>query len=210
MVARRVDLQDPATHCARDGTTIVCWDGYDILPHGPAYLRLGGDTPNYVALDDQNVLYADSSLTDEVFEYPLGGLEVVELAPAGEGGACVLDPTGEVTCFGPEQGRFTEPPYERLVGGNHQTVCAQRAADHVLVCNGGQTFDWGPLRHVVVMDLPSMVLLDEGTPNERWDNVPLHYGDPPHVCAITESNAVRCSGWRYDFPDLQAALPAGN
>jgi hypothetical protein len=81
----------------------------------------------------------------------------------------------------------------------------------VIDCNGRELFDFGPVIDIAVSQRPAYERVFVGTPNETWSPVyPDPAVDPPHICVITATNAVRCEGFRYDFPDLQASLPSGD
>lgn len=111
-------------------------------------------------------------------------------------------------CEGPGEYSFDNPPYIQIDSG--MLGCASRP-DGVVECSNGSAYDFGePLRDFAVATLPADYrLFFEGTPDERWVPVYAEPEDLPHICAITESNAIRCVGFRYDFPDLQEALPRG-
>jgi len=123
--------------------------------------------------------------------------EVVQLAQAGNGG-CVRYQAGDVECFGSENGDpvFDNPPYRDLQGGLW-SVCATRE-DWTIECNDGAVLNFGPYRDMDVSTNRNRVI------QPSWL-------EGRSVCVITEDNAVRCDGLRYDgYPDLLAKLPQGN
>lgn len=96
---------------------------------------------------------------------------------------------------------FGERHADILRGGKH--------ADTLVGGNGADTLLGGePLRDIVVTQD------DIYERSRNWDEGEERYvgrlptvEDDPFICAITDSNAIRCSGWRYGFSDLQNALP---
>lgn len=206
-------LEDLSTFWARDGNAIVWFNGTEpLFPEGASYRRAGGTYLWPLALDAENLLYVGyipvpTTEPDlETYELP-ADLEVVDLANAGET-ACVLDTTGVITCFDEHEGLFDDPPYVMLKSAGPWGLCAVEA-DHDIVCTDGTTRNWGPLRDLVVT-WSDLELVDAGTPDERLHNDGQAWGDDLSVCAITASNAIRCAGQRYDWPDLQSQLPAGD
>jgi len=124
--------------------------------------------------------------------------------------ACVLSDQGEVRCPGVNPPVFDNGPYRMLDGGSRH-VCAVRE-DWVVECSDGSEYDYGPIRAISAgsmttyeWDPGSGAFADEG----RWVGQPTERTDPPHLCVVTESNTIQCTGWRYDFADLQASLPGG-
>lgn len=138
---------------------------------------------------------------------PLDG-PVQELMAIYPSVGCALFETGEIECYGPGAPQFDNPPYVDIAGG-YMFGCGVKP-EGVVECNNGESYDFGePLRDLTVWSWQTYQRVYEGTPNEGWGPVIPSMEDEPHICVITESNAIRCQGWRYDFPDLQAALPKG-
>ncbi|MEZ4317265.1 MAG: hypothetical protein R3F61_07165 [Myxococcota bacterium] len=193
----------------------MCWGGSQSAPfpepedwsyrlfHGP----LSG---SYAALTTDNRIVV-RGLTIEPVEFSLPPSTFVETLVSVAGGACVLTDDAAVQCFGgsitPE---FTNPPYRMLQAGAF-AVCAVRD-DWTIDCQDGSTFDFGPIRALSVYSHSYYVPIDpppsDGSP--PWEARQPQPTDRPHICVVTEDNAVRCEGWRYDFDDLQAQLPKGN
>ncbi|MEZ4320921.1 MAG: hypothetical protein R3F61_25815 [Myxococcota bacterium] len=208
-----VDFDMIGTECGLADGEVYCWGGLASapFPNDRTYRLFHGPYSGaYAALTTENEIVIRGG-TEEP-EYQLDpGLEVDTLVSFDVSGACVLTSTGEVHCMGPGWvPEFTNPPYQRLDGG-FRSVCAVRQ-DWVIECGDGSTFDFGPIRALSVYS------------HEHWDPIvpPPAFGgpaytrvlaevsDPPHVCAITEDNAVHCVGWRYEFDDLQDQLPKGD
>jgi len=129
---------------------------------------------------------------------------VDRVVPLGNG-ACVLIEQ-QVHCFGDiapwstppaTDALFDNPPYQDLQAGL-EVVCAT-TWDWQIECNNGETYSFGPYRHLAV-DSSRMPHPDNPP---RWET--------PSLCAITTDNSIRCIGERYDgYPDLLAELPVGN
>jgi hypothetical protein len=111
--------------------------------------------------------------------------------------ACVRREIGTIECHEMlgTMTQFTNPPYV-MMDSDLGIACAVRD-DWRIECNTGETYDFGPIRDIAVTWYGS------GIESEWFDGT-------TSVCVITETNAIRCAGARYDFPDLQAALPTGD
>ncbi|MEZ4320803.1 MAG: hypothetical protein R3F61_25200 [Myxococcota bacterium] len=197
--------------CALNGTDVVCWQtGPSEFPSGEVYVNLHGEGFSHAALTDQNQLYIRFQGDPEAgYDFTLDPARVVvDMVHVEPADACVLDSDGIVECFGTSGYHFDNPPYVMLAA-TYSAACAVRE-DWRIDCRNGSTFDFGPLREIEVTLRPSYVLVNEGTASERWQ---VQYPDattPPHICVITRDNAIRCEGFRYDFPTIQASLPQGD
>lgn len=159
---------------------------------------------NNLALDDTNTLHfggmywsnASPNSVPGSYAFPADG-EIVEIATLDYDYGCVLDSEGAVTCVDHHGLRAIQPfengPYQRI-RGNFGATCAQRV-DHVIECDTGETFDFGPLRDFAVSE-NRPVTFDEG-------EVSLE------LCVLTEQGAIHCVGERYR-PDLLEQLPTGD
>lgn len=164
---------------------------------------------NFGALDGENVVVGPG-VDYSLYELQLPtDLEPVDLAvsysvsipdAAGPFGACVLDADARIGCYGSlqEVAVFDAPPYKGIQGGNG-VVCAQRAADGVITCSDGSTFDLG-----------EVVTWAAGVwPDTTVEPVEGYYPLRPSACGITVDNAIHCEGPLYTQQTLDrlAALP---
>ncbi|MEZ4320860.1 MAG: hypothetical protein R3F61_25510 [Myxococcota bacterium] len=209
-----VDFDMIGTECGLADGEVLCWGHIAAAPfpddrtyrlfHGPY-------SAAYAALTTDNEIVIRGE-TQDPLEYPLDpALEIETLVSFDVSGACVLTTAGNVDCMGPGWvPEFTHPPYRRLAGG-FRSVCAVRQ-DWVIECGEGTTFDFGPIRALSVYSHERMepVVPPPVLSGPRYSRVFAQVSDPPHVCVVTEDNAVRCEGWRYAFDDLQAKLPKGD
>lgn len=209
-------LRDLLTYCALDADQIVCAEiGSSPFPADRSYVLLAGHPMRPAAVDSQNRIIVQNWCQEGAIaecQALYGPALEIELPPtmqvvdviAPDGGVCVLDSGGVVTCFGAREGLFPNAPYTHIAG-DHFGVCAARE-DGVIECSDGTTHTWGPLRDLLALGSAPFIGSDEA----GWDRVQPVWGGPVDLCAITEDNAIRCAGWRYDFADLQAQLPQGD
>jgi len=204
-------FQNLTTQCARLDTEIICWGSApSSFPAELAYTDVDGYAIRHAALTTDNQLLirtqgSQANARDFLLDPAKTYIDVAQIDPSS---ACALTDTGEIECYGSEPIFFDNPPYVMLRSGNF-AVCAARE-DWVIECRDGSSFDFGPLRDMEVATLPTFSLENPGTESEWWRPAYPDGDTPPHICVITQDNAVRCQGWNYDFPDLQAALPAGD
>jgi hypothetical protein len=210
---------DIGHRCGLYGASIGCF-GVDEVSFGDskqythlAYEYGGSGSAVPVALTVENALVfpahpqAAYNLPSEVDVEALVGFDSLN--------ACALTRTGDILCEGANPPSFDNPPYVMLSGGG-QAACAVRE-DWLIECTDGSTFDFGPLRHLEVTSLAhwepwvdtGLVTPLDGTVPDFQITYPTAQ-DPPHVCVVTQDNAIRCVGPHYDYPDLQQALPAGD
>jgi len=203
-------LQDASqvnSQCALVGVDVVCWDtGPSTFPTEYSYLDVHGEGSSHAALTIDNRVFTRYQGVEEGYDFELDPtreyLKVVHIEPWD---ACALGSDGVIDCVGPNNTSFDNPPYRDIAAGWF-AACAVRE-NWEIECNYGYEFDFGPIRDIEVTQTSSYSLIDVGTPAERWFPNYVEPGDPPHICVITQDNHVRCEGWKFDFPDLQAALP---
>jgi hypothetical protein len=184
-------------------------DCFDSIPDSRTEtLRLLDGWRLYAGLTVDNVLIGITNMGADPEDIPLTR-PVVEIMTFEPSTRCVLYEAGDVECFGPLEFTFPDPPYVDISGGGWHG-CAVRA-EGIVDCSDGRRLDFGePLRDIVVTQddiYERSRNWDEG--DERYVGRLPTVEDDPFICAITESNAIRCSGWRYGFSDLQNALPKG-
>lgn len=190
-----------------DGRLIDWADGEQPMswyPQERSYVKLAFAWAN-VALDSQNVLHyggVDGSHTPQAPQpasyafAPDRG--ILEISSWQVNMGCVLDADGGVSCVdrtglvNPQP--FVTGPYQRI-RGNFGATCAQRV-DHVIECNDGETYDFGPLRDFAVSENRYLTYDQGGVLSLE-------------LCVLTGKGAFRCVGERY-APDLQAKLPTGD
>ncbi|MEZ4316905.1 MAG: hypothetical protein R3F61_05365 [Myxococcota bacterium] len=194
------------TLCALLNDEVDCIDGYASADlDGTPFRLLSGMAPIHAGVtnDDRLLLLTAPDAVSELAITP-GAAEVMAFQPAT---ACALMETGEVECFGPIPVVFPNPPYYDIAGG-YWVGCAAR--DPGLVdCSNGETYDFGErLLDMTATNWTRYVPNEPGSLYE-WGAILPTPSDPPHICVLTESNAIRCQGWRYEFDDLQRALPKG-
>ncbi len=207
--------------CGRHGERITCFGVDPVLFDSTlrythlAYDYAGGGTfgsPIVASTTANTVVFPAHPAADYAFP---DDVEIEELVGYNTLNACALTSTGDILCVGANPPSFDNPPYEMLSGEN-KALCAARA-DWLIECTDGSTFDFGPLRHLEVASLAYWVPnepddpLDPIGPDEpAYEITYPTLDDPPHVCVVTQDNAIRCAGPHYDYPDLQQALPAGD
>ncbi|MEZ4318365.1 MAG: hypothetical protein R3F61_12715 [Myxococcota bacterium] len=207
-----LDWDALGVECGLADGAITCFGGGNSAPfpepEGWSYRLFHGPYSNsYAGLTTDNRIIIRGTVE---LEFALPTSMTVETLASFRGGACVLTSVGEVACFGGSiTPAFTHPPYRMLQAGDH-AVCAVRD-DWTIECQDGSTFDFGPIRALSVYTHIQYVPIDppaDGSP--PWEPRYAQSTDRPHICVVTEDNAVRCEGWRYDFDDLQAQLPKGD
>jgi len=203
------DIRRSNSKCALSGTEIVCWAiGPSVFPTEYEYVDLHGEESIHAALtSDNRLLIRRQDFPEQGYDFELDPTrEIAKVVHVDPWDACVLGADGVVDCYGPGGTTgFDNPPYVDIAAGE-ASVCAVRDTWEI-ECNFGHRFDFGPIRALEVTQDPSYSLRDVGAPTELWfPNYP-EPGDPPNICVITQDNHVRCEGWKYDFPDLQRALP---
>ena len=203
------NIRRATSRCALSGTEVVCWaTSPSLFPTGYEYVDLHGELSSHAALTADNRLFIRrQGSPDQGYDFELDpNRELVKMVHVEPWDACVLGADGVVDCYGPGGTTgFDSPPYVDIAAGRW-AVCAVRDTWEI-DCNFGYRFDFGPIRTLEVTQESSLSLIYEGTPAEQWfPNYP-QPGDAPNICVITQDNHVRCEGWKYDFPDLQRALP---
>ncbi|MEZ4316903.1 MAG: hypothetical protein R3F61_05355 [Myxococcota bacterium] len=194
------------TLCALLNGKVDCIDSYDNEDWDHLDLTLlSGMGPMHAGLTTDNRLIG-MAWPDIVLEDPIDGV-VVDVMAFQTQNRCALLDTGEVQCFGPIPVVFPNPPYYAIAGG-YWVGCAAR--DPGLVdCSNGETYDFGErLLDMTATNWTRYVPNEPGSLYD-WGAILPTASDPPHICVLTESNAIRCQGWRYEFDDLQRALPKG-
>jgi len=206
----RADYDAIAYECGLADGEMICWGNMrslGLFEPTKTYTHFAGRGSSYVgttyvALDTDNVLHHYDN-TD--YSFP-PELEVETLVGFDNQNACALTPDGTIVCVGSNPPTFDNPPY-RMLSGAGMAVCAARD-DWTIECADGSTYDFGPLRHMSAESRLTYVLDEDRPPFYR--TVHPTRNDPPHLCVVTQTNAIRCVGWRYDFDDLQRALPQGD
>ncbi len=212
IAANLIDATELNFQCALQGTSIVCWDtSPSKFPPDRDYVFVHGQRFSHAALTTTNeliVVAQTSSAPPLIWQLPETKTytDLVHFEPSG---GCALADDGTIDCRDPTGFSFDNPPY-RFVAGGFWSVCAVRE-DWVVECRYDHEFDFGPIRAIEVTQQVSYERIDVGTPDEQWFPIENIQEDTrPFVCVITTDNAVVCDGFKYDFPDLQEALPPGD
>ncbi len=205
-----VDANELNQQCALDNHSIICWNtGASGFPPEHDYQFVHGENIFHAALTTSNELLVARQGEPPEHEWQLPEDKVyVDLVHIEPSGGCALADDGTVDCRDPTGFSFDTPPY-RFIAGGRASVCAVRE-DWVVECRYDHEFDFGPIRAIEVTQQPSYERIDVGTPDEQWWPIDVEEDTRPFVCVITTDNAVVCDGFKYDFPDLQEALPAGD
>ncbi len=205
-----VDATELNTQCALEDRSIVCWaTAPSGFPSDHDYQFVHGELTIHAAMTTTNQLFIARQGEPPELEWQLpeekSYIDLVLFEPSG---GCALADDGTIDCRDPTGFSFDNPPYQFIAGGRY-SVCAVRD-DWQIECRYGHTFDFGPIRDIEVTQQATYEIRDAGTPDERWFPVYPEESTRPFVCVITTDNAVVCDGFKYDFPDLQEALPAGD